>query len=210
MRADIKPGATFPDYELPDHMGRKRKLSFLQGDDPMIVTLLRGMFCPKDRHFLHSLVEFSPRLSVGYATMVSITTDNFMGINELRQGVNAQWPFLYDEKRIIQKDLEVQEYTDPMHDPMIPYTFVLEPGLKIFKIYNGYWYWGRPTTHELHMDLRQITEKIRVDWKIDTPEMRKKWEKGDTSEFFPYGLPMKRFIERANWEFGCTEDNEEA
>jgi hypothetical protein len=38
---------------------------------------------------------------------------------------------------------------------MIPHTFVLEPGLKIFKIYNGYWYWGRPTITELHMDCGQ-------------------------------------------------------
>jgi len=34
----------------------------------------------------------------------------------------------------------VKEFTDEPHDPMIPHTFVLEPGLKIFKIYNGYWY----------------------------------------------------------------------
>ncbi len=27
---------------------------------------------------------------------------------------------------------------------MIPHKFVLEPGLKIFKTYNGYRYWGRP------------------------------------------------------------------
>jgi peroxiredoxin len=38
MRADIVPGARFPDYELPDHTGRKRKLSELQGDAPMIVS----------------------------------------------------------------------------------------------------------------------------------------------------------------------------
>lgn len=205
MRADIKIGAAFPDYELPDHMGRNRKLSLLQGDDPMILTFLRGMFCPKDRQFLHSLVELAPRLSVGYATMVSVSTDDFMGINELRQGVNAQWPFLYDEKRIIQKDLEIQEYTDPVHDPMIPYVFVLEPGLRIYKIYNGYWYWGRPTVGELQLDLREVTRKIRADWAIDTPEMREKWEQGKKDEFFPYGKSMEGFMKRANWEFGCED-----
>ena len=34
MRSDIQPGATFPDYELPDHENIPRKLSELQGDDP--------------------------------------------------------------------------------------------------------------------------------------------------------------------------------
>src|SRR5437868_8792732 len=46
MRADIVPGAAFPDFELTDHRGRKRKLSELQGNDPLIVVLSRGGFCP--------------------------------------------------------------------------------------------------------------------------------------------------------------------
>jgi peroxiredoxin len=44
MRADIQPGATLPDYELPDQTGRKRRLSELQGDNPMILLLSRGHF----------------------------------------------------------------------------------------------------------------------------------------------------------------------
>jgi peroxiredoxin len=31
MRADIVAGAAFPDYELTDHSGTRRKLSDLQG-----------------------------------------------------------------------------------------------------------------------------------------------------------------------------------
>ena len=38
MRSDIVPGTLFPDYELSDHTGKRRKLSELQGHDPMIVT----------------------------------------------------------------------------------------------------------------------------------------------------------------------------
>jgi hypothetical protein len=45
MRSDIVPGGTFPDYELPDHTGSLRKLSELQGDDPLILTLARGHYC---------------------------------------------------------------------------------------------------------------------------------------------------------------------
>jgi hypothetical protein len=41
MRADIVPGALFPDYELTDHTGKHRKLSNLQGPDPMILVLSR-------------------------------------------------------------------------------------------------------------------------------------------------------------------------
>jgi hypothetical protein len=39
MRADIGPGTAFPDYELPDHAGRPRRLAEIQGNDPMIIVL---------------------------------------------------------------------------------------------------------------------------------------------------------------------------
>ena len=43
MRTDIVSGAVFPDYELTDHTGKRRKLSDLQGPDPMIlVAKLKG------------------------------------------------------------------------------------------------------------------------------------------------------------------------
>ena len=44
MRADIVEGATFPDYELLDQGGTARRLSTLQGRDPMVVLLTRGNF----------------------------------------------------------------------------------------------------------------------------------------------------------------------
>jgi len=48
MRSDIIPGAIFPDYELPSHAAKRRKLSELQGQHPMVLILSRGGFCPKD------------------------------------------------------------------------------------------------------------------------------------------------------------------
>lgn len=196
MRADIVAGATFPDYELPDHTDVKRKLSFLQGPDPMILTLNRGFFCPKDRLQLHRLAEFSAECVVGYTRIVTITTDTLVHLNELRQGVGADWTFLHDEERTIQRELEIEEYTDPENDPMIPYTFVLKPELVIHRIYNGYWYWGRPSTAELHGDLREVTREIRPDWKIDTRRMRKRWEADEREAFFPYGRDMQEVMAR--------------
>ena len=57
VRADIVPGASFPDYELPDHRGKHRKLSELQGADPMVLVLCRGGFCPKDRRQHEGLLQ---------------------------------------------------------------------------------------------------------------------------------------------------------
>jgi len=191
MRADIVPGARFPDYELPDHAGRKRKLSELQGDAPMIVFLSRGLYCPKDRRQAMNLVAFEPELKVGYAKLVTISTDDLLATNENRDGLGAHWPFLSDPGRIVQKDLDIQEYTDPVHDPMVPHTLVLAPELRVHGIYNGYWYWGRPSVEELRRDLREVTRRIRSDWDLSDPKLRAAWKAGDKSRFWPYGKSLR-------------------
>ena len=83
----------------------------------------------------------------------------------------------------MQKDLDIQEYTDPEHDPMIPYTIVLKPGLVVHSIYNGYWFWGRPGIDDLRRDLRAAMSEIRPDWDLSIPGLREKWEAGDYSPF---------------------------
>ena len=60
---------------------------------------------------------------------------------------------------------------------MIPHTLVLEPGLIIYKIYMGYWFFGRPTVEDLRQDLRAVLKKCRPDWDITTPEMKTAWQK---------------------------------
>ena len=95
----------------------------------------------------------------------------------------------------MQKDLDIEEYTDP-HNPMIPHTFVLEPGLRIFSIYNGYWYWGRPTMDELHVDLRAVLKKTRSDFDLNAPGLREAWDRGDRQQFLVDTLdPPIRFTE---------------
>jgi peroxiredoxin len=177
MRSDIVPGAIFPDYELSDHTGKRRKLSELQGQHPMVLVLSRGGFCPKDRRQAEGLLELHREMEVGYCRLVTISTDNITETNEYRSGVGAHWPFLSDTRRIVQKDLDIAEYTDPAHNPMIPHVIVLEPGLVIYKIYNGYWFFGRPTLEELRQDLRAVTEKCRQTGTSQRPNSRRRGSK---------------------------------
>ena len=92
----------------------------------MILLLSRGHFCPKDHQQHLELAAFYPRIAVAYTQIVTIATDNILELNEFRAAVGAQWTFLSDAGRKVQKDLDIQEYTDPHHDPMIPHTLVLE------------------------------------------------------------------------------------
>ena len=149
MRSDIRPGGVFPDYALPDHTDTVRKLSELQGDDPLVLTLARGNYCPKEHQQHLELAANYAKVAVAYTQIVTISTDDHHTIQEFRASVGAQWPFLSDPARTIQQDLDIQEYTDPDHNPMIPHTLVLKPGLVIHSIYNGYWFWGRPSFSEL-------------------------------------------------------------
>jgi len=190
MRTDMVPGGVFPDYELSDHIGKHHKLSELQGPDPMVVVLSRGGYCPKERRQAEGLVQLHREMEVGYCRLVTISTDNLVETNEYRTGVGAHWPFLSDPGRKVQKDLDIAEYTDPVNDPMIPYTFVVEPGLVVFKIYNGYWFFGRPTVEELRQDLRAVLKKCRADWDIGSPELKAAWERGEKERFYPYGKSL--------------------
>lgn len=187
MRNDIVVGAKFPDYELPDHTGKRHKLSDLQGMDPVALVLARGGYCPKE-HLQHVwMAQIEPEINVSYCKFITISTDNFLESLEWKRRLGAHWTFLSDQERVIQKDLDIQEYTDPKHDPMIPYTILLEPDLKIYKIYNGYWYLGRPTPEEIRQDFRQISRKCRPDWDISKNEVREKWNNGEKDFFWPYG-----------------------
>jgi peroxiredoxin len=153
----------------------------------MLLVLSRGGYCPKDRRQHEGLVALYREIEVGYCRLVTISTDTLVETNEFRTGIGAHWPFLSDARRVVQKDLDIAEYTDPDHNPMIPYVFVLEPGLRIYKIYNGYWFFGRPTVEELRQDLRAVLRKCRPDWDITTPELKAAWAQDRKEIFHPYG-----------------------
>src|SRR5882762_4047305 len=96
MRPDIVPGAVFPDYELPDHRGKHRTLSELQGGDPLVLVLSRGSSCPKDRRQHEGLLHLHREWQVGYCRLVAISAAHRPGTNEFRAGVGAHWTFLSD------------------------------------------------------------------------------------------------------------------
>jgi hypothetical protein len=118
---------------------------------------------------------------VAYTQIATISTDDHHTLQEFRASVGAQWTVLYDPERSVQKDLDIQEYTDPEHNPMIPHTLVLKPGLMIHRIYNSYWFWGRPSVVDLWHDLRTVTSEMRPNWDLSTPRLREPWNAGDFS-----------------------------
>lgn len=165
MREDLIVGAKFPNFELPDHNEENHKLSQLLHGFPGVLIFSRGHFCPKDRRQMANYVQhLQPELRVNYTNLITVSVDDAMTTREVRDQLNANWTFLSDVDRKLLHELEMVDTTDPVHGEIyIPYTFILDRDRTIYKIYNGWWFLGRPTVEEIRMDLRALMSQ-RPDW----------------------------------------------
>jgi peroxiredoxin len=166
MNPDLIAGKPLIDVELPDHNGHLRRLSDLAAGDPLVVNFYRGWWCPKEQAFFRRLVALQAEAEVAYTRFVSVSIDPPAVAAAFRAGLDARWTFLSDPDRRYQAPLGLLETTDTVHRPYAPAAFTLYPDLRIHAVYNGYWFWGRPTNEQLRTDLRGITRAIRPDWEV--------------------------------------------
>ena len=165
----LSVGEQLPDFELLDHAGNRRRLSDLVGGDPTVVQFYRGWWCPKEQAFFRRLLALQDDAEVAYSRILSVSVDPPQVSAAFRAGLGARWTFLSDPDRELQTQLRLWETTDRLHDPYVPAVVVIDPDLRIYASYNGYWYWGRPTYEELVRNLREISRALRADWEAPTP-----------------------------------------
>ncbi|CAA9567383.1 MAG: hypothetical protein AVDCRST_MAG86-1185 [uncultured Truepera sp.] len=210
----LQANEPFPDIELPDHRSAVRrisgytkpspldeKLGFTDGY-PLIVVFNRGFFCPRDQEQLRQLVQFQGELAVNFCKLVTISADPPLVQAAFRAGLGATWPFLSDEKRDVIKALGILDKTEGEYAYRAqPYTFVLRPDLSVHKIYNGWFFVGRPTLEELRRDLRAVME-TRRDYAYEAytaPEVtrvripQQAWAEGAPT-LGDHGLPVARGV----------------
>src|SRR5687768_4599510 len=108
-----------------------------------------------------------PELEVNYCRVAVVSTDPPEVTAAFRAGLGARAiAFLSDHERRAIQALDIVETTAPgfKHGLVaVPYTFSLMPDLTIHRIYNGWWYVGRPTVEELRGDLRAMMQACRAD-----------------------------------------------
>ena len=81
-----------------------------------------------------------------------------------KAGLGASFPFLSDEKLRLIDELGIRETTDKIHGPLpVPFTFALLPDLTIHRIFNGWYFVGRPTPDELRITLREMVGRVVPD-----------------------------------------------
>ena len=113
------------------------------------------------------VAQLQPELEVSYCHLVAVSVDDQEATRDYRASIGATFPFLVDADRKLIHELEIDDNTDPAHSPVpIPYTFVLDGDRTIYKIYNGWWFVGRPTVEELRLDLRALLSR-RDDYEYD-------------------------------------------
>jgi peroxiredoxin len=166
MREDLRAGGRFLDLELPDHAGNLRCLSELAAGDPLFLNFYRGFWCPKEQAFFRRLVRLQDEAEVAYTRFVSVSVDPPEVAAAFRAGLDARWTFLSDAGRRYLAELDLLETTDTVHHPYLPASFLLGPDRTIHQVWNGYWFWGRPTNEELRQGLRAVTRAIRPDWEV--------------------------------------------
>ncbi|MCH8295974.1 redoxin domain-containing protein [Candidatus Poribacteria bacterium] len=123
--------------------------------------------------------DLQPELRVSYCKLIAVSVDNTEITHKFREQIGAEWPFLIDADRKLINELDIVDNTDRAHSPIpIPYTFVLDGNREIYKIYNGWWFVGRPTVEELRHDLRTLIARrpdyaYNREWDV-SEEARKK------------------------------------
>jgi len=124
---------------------------------------------------MRQFVQFQDDLKVNYCQLVIVSADSPIVQAAFRAGLGAQWTFLSDEKREIIQQINILDETEGEYAYRAqPYTFVLRPDLTIHKIYNGWFFVGRPTLEELRLNLREIMETLSNYFyeSYDTLELR--------------------------------------
>ena len=177
MSKGLEPGAILPDFELPDEDGVLHKLSELQGDNLMVLMLGRGEHCPRERQHQRDMQRFQQWCPVAFTSLVTVLPNDAHDVFKLRASTGATWPYLTDADLEVQRTLDIHEYTDTHHDyATVPHTVVLGPGLRVEKVYVGYWFWGRPSPEQLWGDLQALAMRVYDDFDPTTPEVKAKWE----------------------------------
>ena len=81
-----------------------------------------------------------------------------------KAGLGADFRFLSDSERRLTDALGIRETTDPVHGPLpVPFTFALLPDLSIHRIFNGWYFVGRPTPEELRVTIREMMARVVPD-----------------------------------------------
>ncbi len=171
MTTNLRVGDVFPDFELPDHRKQPRRLSGyvkpqshgrearLHRRLPARRDLRSGVFLPA-RPAAHAPTRAVPVRAGGQLRQARDGQHRrAAGGGRLSRRARGGVALPLDERREVIRVGILDETEGEYAYVSQPFTFVLRPDLTIHKIYDGWFFVGRPTLEELRQDLREIMER---------------------------------------------------
>ncbi len=96
-------------------------------------------------------------MGVAYCRIAVASVDPPRGQAAFKAGLGARFPFLSDQNLELTDALGIRETTDKFHGPLpVPFTFALLPDQTIQRMFNGWYFVGRPTPEELRQTMREL------------------------------------------------------
>jgi len=119
------------------------------------------------RQLTNYVTHLQPEMRINYCKLITVSVDDKTNTNETRDALAAEWPFLMDPDRRLLYELQMVDTTDPPHGEVyVPYSFSLDRDRTIHKIYNGWYFVGRPTVEDIRQDWRALLSR-RPDYVYD-------------------------------------------
>lgn len=95
----VKLGEEIPNANVYTQQGETKDLKALVGEQPTVLVVYRGGWCPYCTRHLSALQEVKPEIdSMGYQ-MIAITPDNFTNLDSTLQSTELDYQ-LYSDKQI--------------------------------------------------------------------------------------------------------------
>jgi peroxiredoxin len=115
----LQPGATAPEFELPDHNGKLVRSSDLTENGPLVICFIRGRWCPFCVGQMESMNAIVPQLQEAGASLVAISPQtvhqSFLTADQHR----FQFPLLSDARNQVARQFglvyQVPEYQQDVY-----------------------------------------------------------------------------------------------
>lgn len=125
---------------------------------------------------------------MNYCKLVAVSADPPLVCGAYRYGLGASFPFLSDTGSALIDRLGIRDRFESEYPGVaVPHTFVLDWEMRVHRVYNGWYFVGRPTVEELRHDLRELMSR-REAWDYD------RWEAPERLAAFP---PAEAWLEGA-------------
>ena len=187
MRPDIVPGAVFPDYELPDHRGEAPQAVGAAGATRWCWCCRAAGSARRTGASTRACCSCTARWRSAIAGWSpSPPTSCWRRTNSApasaRTGRSS--PIRDAPSRRTSTSRSTPTRT---HNPMIPHTLVLEPGLRRLHDLQRLLVLRPPDRRGAAPGSARRAAACRPDWDISSAEQRTAWANGDKARFYPYG-----------------------